>query len=182
MRKTKSIAGFLLFAASLPLFAPGCVYVTSNQKDVLIKGIDFDQTLKIARDELDKNKWGAVLTVWAIRDQEIPTPAVREISALYFSHIDTLKHSFNVWHFTWAVSNIYREGNDSVRTILAAAYNNARPRAHALGGLADRHVNGERVYMGDFHFLGRRYKVTHVVVPGDTRFIQSYQAYAQKHR
>lgn len=72
-----------------------------------------------------------------------------------------------------SVSNIYRNGDQPVKQQLNSAYADAVRRADTLHNVADKHVNGDKVYMGDFHFLGRRYKKTHVVAPGNKRFPQS---------
>jgi hypothetical protein len=36
--------------------------------------------------------------------------------------------------------------------------------------------------MGDAHFLGRRYAETHVVVPGNMKYLQSVEEYVKKHQ
>ncbi len=165
----KNILSLCLFL----MFTHGCFYVTSNQKEVLIDDIDIDQTLSVARHELKQDKWGRVLTLWAIRDQ-IFTPAQADtVSKLYFHYIDSLDRQFNIWHLTWAIANIYRNGDGEVKSRIEKAYLDAVQRADTLHRVADKHVNGEKVYMGDFHFLGRRYKKTHVVAPGNDRFPQS---------
>src|SRR5262245_14322422 len=87
---------------------------------VLVNGIDFDATLKIARIELEEGGFDAPLTVWAIRDQLVTAGNARTISTLYFTHIDKVAAdkdktaaAFGVWHFAWAISNLYRNGDDS---------------------------------------------------------------------
>ena len=47
--------------------------------------------------------------------------------------------------------------------------------------LADKFVNGDKIYMGDAHSLGRRYAETHVVVPGNPKYLQSFEEYLKKH-
>ncbi|MFP4418745.1 MAG: hypothetical protein ACOC41_07285 [Chitinivibrionales bacterium] len=151
----------------------GCFYVTNNQKEVLIQSIDVNQTLKVAEHELKQDKWGRVLTLWAIRDQHFSPNQAESVAELYFSYIDSLHRQFNIWHLTWAVANIHRNGDEQVKQLLDSAYHDAVQRADTLHRVADRHVNGDKVYMGDFHFLGRRYKKTHVVAPGNSKYPQS---------
>jgi hypothetical protein len=74
-----------------------------------------------------------------------------------------------------------KAGDDTSRTALQKAYEDAKHRAKALGGLANKFVNGDKVYMGDAHFLGRRYAETHVVVPGNPKYLQSFEEYLKKH-
>ncbi len=157
-----------------------CFYVTHEQKRVLIEGIDIDQTLAIAEYELQQDKWGRVLTLWAIRDQRLTTAQADSIADLYGAWIDSLNRQFNIWHLTWAIANMYRNGDSAVQAELANAYTDAKMRADTLHRIANKHVNGAAVYMGDYHFLGRRYKMTHVVAPGNDRYIQSAQQWLEK--
>ena len=143
--------------------------------------MDIDQTLKVAEMEIDKGTIGCVLGVWAIRDQMITPSQAARMSDLYFSRIDSVYWSFNYWHLTWAIADFYKNGNDSIRSALAKAYDDAKERADYLGGLADRFVNGDKLYMGDVHSLGRRYAETHVVVPGNPKYLQSFEEYLKKH-
>ena len=75
---------------------------------------------------------------------------------------------FRIWHFTWAISNIYRNGNVAVRAQLELAYQDAKKRAKAAGGFADAHVNGS-IVMGDIHLPARYFVRSHVVAPGTPR-------------
>ena len=160
----------------------GCLrYLTHDRSKVLLPGVDIDQTLKIASIEIDKGTLGCVLGVWAIRDQVVTPEQARSISDLYFSHIDSLKQNFNIWHLTWAIADLYENGGDSTHATLQKAYEDAKRRAKALGGLADKFVNGDKIYMGDAHSLGRRYAETHVVVPGNKKYLQSFEEYVKKH-
>jgi hypothetical protein len=160
----------------------GCLrYLTHDRSKVLLPGVDIDQTLKIASIEIDKGTLGCVLGVWAIRDQVIAPTQATSISDLYFSHIASLKQSFNIWHLTWAIADLYENGGDSTRAALQKAYEDAKQRAKALHGLADKFVNGDKIYMGDAHSLGRRYAETHVVVPGNKKYLQSFEEYVKKH-
>ena len=160
----------------------GCLrYITHDRSKVLLPGVDIDQTLKIAAIEIDKGTTGCVLGVWAIRDQVVTTEQASKISDIYFSHIALLKQSFNVWHLTWSIADLYDNGNQETRAALQKAYDDAKRRAKALGGLANRFVNGDKIYMGDAHSLGRRYAETHVVVPGNPKYLQSFEEYLKKH-
>jgi hypothetical protein len=160
----------------------GCLrYLTHERSKVLLEGVDIDQTLKIASIEIDKGTLGCVLGVWAIRDQVVTPGQAAQISELYFAHIGTLKQSFNIWHLTWAIADLYKSGDGATRAALQKAYEDAKQRAKALGGAADKFVNGDKIYMGDAHSLGRRYAETHVVVPGNPKYLQSFEEYLKKH-
>jgi hypothetical protein len=160
----------------------GCLrYITHDRSKVLLPGVDIDQTLKIAAIELDKGTFGCVLGVWVLRDQVVTPNQAAAISTLYFSHICSLTQSFNVWHLTWAIADIYDNGDDATRAALQKAYVDAKRRAKALGGLANKFVNGDKVFMGDAHSLGRRYAETHMVVPGNPKYVQSFEEYLKKH-
>jgi hypothetical protein len=100
----------------------GPPFVTSVQSEVLIKGIDIDRTLVIAEIEIKKGGFASVLTLWGIRDQLYTAAQAQTVSSLYFQHVDTMDDYFRIWHFTWAISNIYRNGNTAVRAQLEAAY------------------------------------------------------------
>ena len=160
----------------------GCLrYLTHDRSKVLLAGVDIDQTLKIAAIEIDKGTLGCVLGVWAIRDQIVTPLQGGTISDLYFSHISLLQQNFNIWHLTWAIADLYENGDAETRAALQKAYEDAQRRAHALGGLADKFVNGDKIYMGDAHSLGRRYAETHVVVPGNPKYLQSFEEYLVRH-
>ncbi|MFW5960585.1 MAG: hypothetical protein ACOCSE_05655 [Chitinivibrionales bacterium] len=152
-------------------------YATHNRDEVILEGIEIDPTLKIAETELELGGWGSVLTIWAIRDQHFTPDQAEEVSRLYFSHIDSLTRDFNRWHLTWAVSNIYRLGDTGVKAELDSAYSHACAYAEEMGGAADKHVNGERIYMGDYHLGGRSYARNHLVVPGNRKYLQSIKEY-----
>ncbi len=172
----------MLLVAGILITVPGCMrYLTHIRSKVLLPGVDIDQTLKIAEIELDKGTLGCVLGVWVIRDQVVTPAQASKISDLYFSHIAMLKQSFNIWHLTWAIADLYKNGDQSIETVLQNAYADAKQRAHKLGGLADKFVNGDKLYMGDAHSLGRRYAETHVVVPGNPRYLQSFDEYLKMH-
>ena len=149
---------------------------TSVQGQVLIKGVDIDQTLVIAERELNKGRFASVLTLWGIRDQVYTEAQAQRVSHLYFQYIDTRKDYFDVWHFTWAISNIYRNGNAAVRAELELAYQDATKRAKTAGGWADGLANRD-ILMGDIHPPARHFVQTHVVAPGTPRYLQSLDDY-----
>ena len=154
----------------------GTPFITSVQSRVLIKGVNIDQTLVIAEQELEKGGFSSTLTLWGIRDQVYTEAQAKKVSSLYFRHVDSLKDYFPIWHFTWAISNIYRNGNAAVRAQLELAYQDAKQRAKAAGGLADRHVNGN-ILMGDIHLPARLFVKAHVVAPGTPGYLQSLEDY-----
>jgi hypothetical protein len=171
--------GYMLTALNLG----GC-FIHHEQAEVLLKGIDVDQTLKIAEMELKENKMSSVLTFWAVRDQIFTPTQAEEASRLYFKYIDKIdsedhkSHGFSVWHFTWAVSNIYREGNAEVKAALEDARRDAAVRVKKLDmNIATKNFHGEKLLTGDIHFLGRSYAKKHLVVPGNKKYVQSLDAY-----
>jgi hypothetical protein len=159
----------------------GCLwYLTHDRSRVIVEGVDIDQTLAVAEHELRKGGWGSVLTVWALRDQYITPGQAEKINSLYFIYIDSLKRDFNIWHLTWAISNLYRLGNDNVKTVLESARQDASQRAKRLSRIADKFANGEQLYMGDAHIGGRAYAHRHLVVPGNRKYLQSVEEYLLK--
>jgi hypothetical protein len=151
-------------------------FATSIQGQVLIKGVDIDQTLVIAEQELKRGRIAAVLTLWGIRDLVYTEAQAQRVSFLYFQYIDARKDYFDVWHFTWAISNIYRNGDAAVRAELELAYQDAKKRAKAAGGWADGLAN-RNILMGDIHPPARHFVQTHVVAPGSPHYLQSLEGY-----
>src|ERR671910_3584732 len=151
-------------------------FSTSVQGQVLIEDVDIDQTLVIAETELKRGRFASVLTLWGIRDQVYTEAQAQRVSYLYFHYIDTRKDYFHVWHLTWAISNIYRNGNAAVRAELELAYQDAKKRAKAAGGWADGLANSD-ILMGDIHPPARHFVQTHVVAPGTPRYLQSLEDY-----
>jgi hypothetical protein len=184
--RPRTALGILLQASivlAVLMNVAGCLrYLTHDRSKVLLAGVDIDQTLRIATIEIDKGTFGCVLGVWTIRDQVVTPGQAATINDLYFSHIGSLKKSFNIWHLTWAIADLYDNGDDTTRAVLQKAYEDAKKRAKALGGLANKFVNGDKVYMGDAHSLGRRYAETHVVVPGNPKYLQSFDEYLKRHQ
>ena len=179
IRKTHLITAVLLGITAVSF--QGCLwYLTHDRQQAIVPGIAIDPTLVVAEQELQEGGWGSVLTIWAIRDQFISPAQAARISELYFSHIDSLKRSFNIWHLTWAVTNMYRLGSDSVKAVLDSAGRDASRRAAHLSRTADRFANGKKLYMGDAHIGGRIYAHRHLIVPGNKKYLQSVGEYRKK--
>jgi hypothetical protein len=161
----------------------GC-YMYHDRNRALVPNIDIDQTLKVAEMELQENKLSSVLTLWAIRDQVLTGAQAAEVSAMYFDHIGRVdseeqkSREFSVWHLTWAVSNMYRLGDVRVQRALYDAYADAGERVARLQkSIACKHFSGEKIYMGDVHAGGRAYAKSHLIVPGNGRYLQSVKQY-----
>lgn len=167
--RPKRTAGVTKFGMLRAEHAP---FATSVQGEVLINGVDIEQTLVIAEHELKRGRWASVLTIWGIRDQVFTRAQAQGVSHLYFEYIDSRKDYFHVWHFTWAISNVYRNGDAAVREELELAYQDAKERAKAAGGWADGLTN-RNILMGDIHPPARRFVQRHVVAPGTSRYLQS---------
>lgn len=184
IKKVRTVS--IILAVSIALLSmSGCLrYLTQDRSEVLLEAVDIDQTLQIAESYLleKEGRWGSSLGIWAIRDQHVTPQQAGQVSTLYHAHIGRLRKSFDVWHLTWAIANMYKLGNDEVKGALQGAYDDARARAKAQGGSADKMVNGEKMYMGDAHGGGRAFARRHVVVPGNKRYVQSYEEYAEKQK
>jgi hypothetical protein len=152
-------------------------YLTHDRSKAIVPGVDIDQTLFVAQSELRRGSGGAVLSLWVIRDQELTPQQASRISDLYFAYADSFPRSFSQWHLSWAIGNMFRQGNAEVQGVLRRAYTDASARARTLGGLANRFVNGDTLWMGDAHIGGRRYAQKHIVVPGNQRYLQSFEQY-----
>jgi hypothetical protein len=164
----------------------GC-YVYRDRDRAIVPGIDIDETLKVAEVALKENKFSTVLTIWAIRDQELTGAQASRVAALYFEHIDRIDsesqkaREFSVWHLTWAISNMYRHGDDGVKIALKAAYDDAAIRVDALDSrVATNHFYDEELTMGDIHFGGRSYAKSHLVAPGNDKYLQSFEEFERE--
>jgi hypothetical protein len=181
MRSTVFVQACILAIVSV---AVGGCYTYHDRSKVLIPNIDIDQTLEIAEQELQSKKRTSVLTVWAIRDQVLTKAQAERVSELYFKYIDKVDseeqkaRSFAVWHFTWAISNIYRQGEQEIKDVMAEAYRDAAKRVEKLEmKIATSRFYGDKIYMGDTHSLGRSYSKRHLVVPGNEDYLQSVSEY-----
>ncbi|MBT3898394.1 MAG: lamin tail domain-containing protein [Gammaproteobacteria bacterium] len=166
----------------------------NNQQAVLIDGIDFDETLKIATEELTRDIATAELTIWALRDQVITPDIARTIAGLYQDNIDKLYQAepftaidwnHAVWHFAWAIANLYRNGDSAVKAELQQAYEDAITRPKTLERfqlVATDNVLGHEILMGDAHDAGHGFAQGHIVVPGNPDYVQSYEEYLENRR
>ena len=153
---------------------------TGERNEVVLEGIDIDQSLLIAGRELQSGGRRASLGLWALRDQIITPVHALRITHLYFNYIDELETRFDVWHLSWAISNLYRSADGLTRGILRPAFIDAKERSRDLHRIAKRHIQGERIYRGDIHFLGRLYSRRHLVVPGNNKYLQSAGQYFER--
>lgn len=167
----------------LSIYLSGCMrYLTQDRGEVLLDGVDISQSLEVAEIYLNEKDGGigSSLAIWAIRDQHFTPPQAEEVSRLYFKHVDGLKKKFDVWHLTWAISNIYRQGDGEVQKVLQEAYDDATILAKDVSGIANMMANGEKMYLGDAHGGGRAFAKNHVVVPGNKKYLQSVEEYVEK--
>jgi hypothetical protein len=173
--------------AALAVAASGCLpYLYKERAPSLIQGIDIDQSLDVAQRELDKTKATSVLGVWALRDQTVTAAQAARINDMYLEGIPRIDNermhhrSFAVWHFTWAISNLYRFGDDAVKAALEPAHVDAMARAEKLDRrVVDKLVLGKDIYSGPAHSLGRAYARKHLVVPGNDDYLQSFAQYVE---
>lgn len=173
-----------IFTSLLALVLAGCFpYVYQQRERVLIPGIDVDQSLDVAQMELEQ---GNSLGLWAMRDQVVTRKQARRISEIYFENIDEVDSEeakgrfFHVWHLTWAISNLYRLGGEGVKAELEEAYADAGKRVESLDmKVATLHFEGDEIYMGDFHDLARSYARSHIVAPGNGKYLQSVGQYLE---
>jgi hypothetical protein len=88
---------------------------------------------------------------------------------------------FNIWHASWAIADLYRLGDDSVKAVLETAYRKAKQQPERLGGfekaIANEHINGEELVTGFIHLGGMYYARRHLVAPGNKNYLQSYKEY-----
>jgi transcriptional accessory protein Tex/SPT6 len=176
----------LLLTVLLPLLISCFPYIYYTQEEVIINGIDIDQTLKIAVNELKEGGFDSILTIWAIRDQVMTPEQAKKINDIYLEYKDKIEYEndttkeFGTWHFAWAISNIYRNGDENIKNEIMTAYNDAKKIPETLKRfkkIADEHINGEKIYMGDVHGLGRSYAKTHIIAPGNNEYVQTYEDY-----
>jgi hypothetical protein len=177
---------FILSLFSLCLGLSSCLSMHHTQERALVKNVDVDESLKISRDEMQKESISQSLGIWVLRDQVVTPAQAHIISGLYLARIDSMKSPFNIWHSSWAIANLYRFGNETVKTELEQAYQKAKKQPERLKGstkkIANAHINGERMVTGFIHAGGRAYAKRHLVVPGNKKYVQSYEEYKEKEK
>ncbi|MCU0661107.1 MAG: hypothetical protein MUC50_02140 [Myxococcota bacterium] len=181
------ILSWMIVVVIVSIGASGCLpYLYKERTPALVSGIDIDQSLDVAALDLDKAKATSVLGIWALRDQPVTAAQASRISDLYLRSILKIDNdefrgrNFAVWHFTWAISNLYRLGDDAVKSALLVAYDDAIKRAEKLDkGAVDKLVLGADIYSGFAHAGGRAYAHKHLVVPGNDDYLQSYRQYVE---
>lgn len=173
---------FLIVITFLLLFS--CMrYLTHDREEVVLKGIDLDQSLKIAvmEMELKNGSFGTSLPIWIIRDQYFEPEQVVIVKELYLKHVNNLEKKFDIWHLTWALSNIYRLGDKDIKKVLEDIMNDVRARSLTAGKVSIKMSNPEeKIFMGDAHGGGRGYAKNHIVVPGNKKYLQSFDEYVKK--
>ena len=157
------------------------------REPALVKNVNIDETLKITKDEIKKESISQSLGLWVLRDQVVTPAQAKTISELYLSHIDSMKIGFNIWHSSWAISNLYRFGDDAVKAELEAAYQKAKTQPERIQKrgqkkIANSHINGTKMVTGFIHAGGRAYAKRHLVVPGNKKYVQSYEEYLEKQK
>ncbi|MDG0970373.1 MAG: hypothetical protein P8Q37_09190 [Porticoccaceae bacterium] len=173
-----------------PVCEAAMPYVSYNdQQSVLIKNIDWQATLKVAEAEFARKLSTSELPIWGIRDQVITPDIATKIAALYFDNIDMLYETspftmldwnHAVWHLSWAISNLYRNGNAEVKKRLQLAYQDAIKRPETLERftyMAIDHIRNDIVVMGDIHAPANKRMKQLIVVPGNPEYLQSYDEY-----
>lgn len=165
-----------------------------DQESVRVDGIDLSATLRVAEAELARKMATSELVLWGIRDQRITPVIARKVSELYFANIDMLYDTepftvidwnHAVWHFAWAISNMYRNGDQKVKAELQLAYEDALTRPETLDRfkyVAIEYIRGERVVMGDAHTPAHKLMQKLIVAPGNPDYIHSYEEYVEKRR
>lgn len=170
-------------------------YVSYNdQESVLIEGVDLAATLKIAEAEFARELSTSELPIWAIRDQVVTPEIAAKIAHLYFDNIEMLyttepftiiDWNHAVWHFSWAISNLYRNGDTAVKAALQLAYEDAIIRPETLERyyhIATHHIRNDTVVMGDIHTPAHNRMQQLVVAPGNLAYLQSFAEYEKNKR
>jgi hypothetical protein len=153
-----------------------------TREPALVKNVDVDETIKVAKAEMQKKDISQSMGIWVLKDQVVTPKQAREIADLYLSNIDSMKIEFNIWHASWAISNLYRLGDKAVKAELEIAYQKAKKQPDrivdsGIKDIANQHINGEKLTTGFIHFGGQSYAYDHLVVPGNRKYIQSYEEY-----
>ena len=80
-----------------------------------VSGVDIDQCLDVAEWKLENQDKYKSLGLWVMRDQIITPAQAARICKLYFAHIESMKSDFDLWHFAWAIRNLYDGGSAEVQ-------------------------------------------------------------------
>lgn len=135
---------------------------------------------------MQKGGISQALGIWVLRDQVVTPKQAQTIANLYLTYIDSMKSEFNIWHSSWAIANLYRFGDSAVKAELETAYQKAKKQPERMKGgskkVANSQINGEQITTGFIHVGGRYYAHGHLVVPGNKKYIQSYEAYRKKQK
>ena len=185
LKVTISIFVFLLVIFSIGFSCIAFKYVYYEQSQVILPNIDIDGSLDIADLKLQLGGFDSILTMWALRDQFITPVQAERISTLYFRYIDKLDNEFGIWHLSWAISDFYRLGDSEVKEKLQSAYDDAKLRPEQLKQfqkIANLHINGSKIYMGFIHDLGKSFAHTHLIVPGNKDFLQSFHDFVKQNK
>ncbi len=167
-----------LFGLLLSACTPFQYYV---REPALVEGVDMEQSLQVAADEIKKEGIEQGLSIWVLRDQFVTPEQARTIAGLYLETIDDMKSDFNIWHTSWAIANLYKLGDEPIQAELEEAFQKATKQHERLTGWVrdstDNLVNGDEIVSGFIHVGGEFYAHGHLVVPGDKKYIQSYEEY-----
>ena len=76
---------------------------------------------------------------------------------------------------------MYRLGDEAVQQALQDAYQDAEKRVDKLDkNVSTQHFKGDEIVMGDAHGGGRAYAKSHLVVPGNEKYLQSFEEFQKK--
>ncbi len=171
----------------LLLILNSCFYqrISHKQSEMLIEGVDIDQSLEIAEfmvNRVDKEGKAKPMSLgyWAMRAQHISPEQAEEIDRVYWTVIDSMQSEFHLWHYTWAIADIYRLGSPEVQSVLQGSYEDALPRATSIN--KEKFVADSTLHLGFFHGGGWRAAKNFLVVPGERKFTQSADEYIEKRK
>src|SRR5687767_1832211 len=140
---------FAQFSITLLVLSLSSCYMYTTREPALVKGVDVDQTLLVARDEMKKTDMAQSMGIWILKDQIVTPKQAKVIAELYLSNIDRIVSAFNIWHAAWAISNLYRFGDNAVKKELEEAYQVAKKEPDRISddddfkGAAVDHINGK---------------------------------------
>ncbi len=169
----------ILLLLSMVLLFQSCAYhrISHDQSEMLIEGIDVDQSLEVAeflttRLDRDGNPKPQSLGYWSLRAQEITEEQAIQIESVYWGVIDAMEYrEFHLWHYTWAIADFYRLGSPEVQNILKDAFDDAVRRGLEIE--KDKFVTDTTLHLGFFHGGGWYAAKKYLVVPGERKFAQS---------